>query len=83
MAIEIKLFGFGDDRPPAFKGQDRLLLDVEFPATPWNLLRAAGIDDANGLVLMSSDQVIPVQQWDEAIVQDGHKLTLLSTFEGG
>jgi sulfur carrier protein ThiS len=47
------------------------------------VLRAAGIEDASGLVLMNTDQVIPAGKWDDAIVGDQDCLTLLSTFEGG
>lgn len=83
MAIEITLFGFGDDRPPAFRGENRLRLDIETPATPWTVLRRAGIEDAAGLVLMNKDQVIPPRQWENEIVEDDDRLTLLSAFEGG
>ena len=83
MSIEIKLFGFGDDAPPAFHGGKRLELDIDTPATPRAVLRAAGIEDASGLVLMNTDQVIAAGQWDDAIVSDQDCLTLLSTFEGG
>jgi sulfur carrier protein ThiS len=83
MSIEIKLFGFGDDAPPAFHSGNRLEIDIDTPATPRAVLRAAGIEDASGLVLMNTDQVIPAGQWDDAIVSDGDFLTLLSTFEGG
>ncbi len=83
MAIEITLFGFGEDRPPRFKGENRLQLEIDTPATPWAILRAAGIDDEVGLVLMNRDTVIPARHWDEAIIQDQDRLTLLSAFEGG
>ena len=83
MAIEIRLFGFGDDLPAAFAGRDRLTLELETPATAWTVLRAAGIDDAEGLVLLSGEQVIPPARWHDAIVEDRDRLTLLSAFEGG
>ncbi|MCP4388413.1 MAG: hypothetical protein GY802_08965 [Gammaproteobacteria bacterium] len=83
MAIEITLFGFGDDRPAAFKGENRLSLEIETPATPWAVLRTAGIDDPAGLVLMNQDQVIPPRQWENDIVEDHDHLTLLSAFKGG
>jgi sulfur carrier protein ThiS len=83
MSIELKLFGFGDDRPAPFGGLNRLRLDMDTPATPRAVLRAAGIDDCTGLVAMSADRVIPQEQWDQAIVNDEDCLTLLSAFEGG
>ena len=39
MAIEIKIFGFGDEPPPSFAGKNHLSLDIETPATPWSLLQ--------------------------------------------
>lgn len=83
MAIGIILFGFGDDRPAAFKGENRLRLEIETPATPWAVLRAAGIEDPTGLVLMNQDQVIPPRQWENDIIEEHASLTLLSAFEGG
>lgn len=83
MAIEITLFGFGDDRPAAFKGENRLNIDIETPATPATVLRRAGIEDTTGLVLMNQDQVIPPAQWEAEIIEDHDRLTLLSAFEGG
>ncbi len=83
MAIEIKLFGFGEERPPRFGGCDILNLDLDTPATPWTVLRAAGIDDATGLVLMNLDRVLPHQHWNDRIVDDETRLTLLSAIEGG
>jgi sulfur carrier protein ThiS len=83
MTIEITLFGFGDDRPPAFNGKNCLSLEIETPATPSTVLRRAGIEDATGLVLMNQDQVIPPAQWENAVIEDQDRLTLLSAFEGG
>ena len=83
MTIEIKLFGFGDERPAIFGASNSLQLDIATPATPRALLRAAGIDEEAGLVLMNRDSVIPPQEWDEKIIEDSQSLTLLSAFEGG
>ena len=83
MTVEIKLFGFGDERPPSFADSNSMFLDIDTPATPRTILRAVGISDTTGLVLMNSEQVIPEQQWDHAIIQDSDRLTLLSAFEGG
>ena len=83
MTVEIKLFGFGDERPAIFGDSNSLLLDIATPATPRSLLRAAGIDEELGLVLMDRDNVIPPQCWDDLIIEDQQRLTLLSAFEGG
>ena len=83
MTIEVRLFGFGDDQPPAFCGRNSLQVDVPTPATPRAVLQAAGISDTNGMVLMDQDSVIPGHQWDDGIVNDEARLTLLSVFEGG
>ena len=83
MTVEIKLFGFGDQRPAAFHGANSLQLEIETPTSPRALLRAVGIDDDSGLVLMNRDSVIPLQNWDDAIIEDRQSLTLLSAFEGG
>jgi sulfur carrier protein ThiS len=83
MTIEMKIFGFGDDRPAAFRGENQIKLELETPATPWTALHNAGFDDTEGLVLMTNDQVIPIQQWDDAIVNDEAVLMVLCPFEGG
>ncbi len=83
MTVEITLFGFGEDRPAPFGANNRLRLEIDTPATPWAVLRAAGIDDETGLVLMNQDQVIPPQHWENDIIKDQDRLTLLSAFEGG
>ncbi len=83
MSIEIKLFGFGDDRPAGFDRRNRLQLDIDTPATPLAVLRAIGLDADSGLVLMDRDRVIPARQWEEPILPDQSSLTLLAAFEGG
>ena len=83
MSIEIKLFGFGDQRPAGFDRRNRLRLDIDTPATPRAVLRAIGIDDEAGLVLMNRDRVIPPRQWNQPILPDQGSLTLLVAFEGG
>lgn len=83
MTVEIKLFGFGDERPAIFGASNSLQLDIATPASPRALLLAVGIDEETGLVLMSRDSVIPPQNWDHEIIDDGQSLTLLSAFEGG
>ena len=83
MTVEIRIFGFGDERPAAFGDKNGLEIEIATPATPRALLHAAGIGDEAGLVLMDRDSVIPPQKWDDAIIGDGQRLTLLSAFEGG
>jgi len=83
MVVEIKLFGFGDDRPESFLGRNQLKLELESTTTPRTALLAAGIDDTNNQVLMINDEVIPIQQWDEPIVGEGTVLMVLCAFEGG
>jgi len=83
MAVELKLIGFGDERPPAFGGKDRMQITISTPATPHDILSAAGIDDDIALVLMDQESVIPQQNWDDATIDDRQKLTLMSVIEGG
>ena len=83
MAIEIKLIGFGDDRPARFGGGDRIRVELATPASADALLAAAGIDDATGLIVMDADRVIPLDEWARAQIEDGTRVTLLSAFEGG
>lgn len=83
MTIDIKLIGFGDDQPARFNGKNRLQLDIATPATPWAVLQEIGIDDVTGLVLMDNNQVIPLEQWNDPVVDADTGLTLLSAFEGG
>jgi len=83
MSIEIRLFGFGDDRPARFDGRNRLPVDIATPASARALLRAAGIEEAADLILMDADTVIPPAQWDECRIGDGATLTVMSAIEGG
>ena len=83
MAVEITLVGFGNERPAPFAAGNRLRLDIATPATPRAVIAAAGIADPEGLILMNSVQVIPERQWNEPLIDDRDRLTLLSAFEGG
>jgi sulfur carrier protein ThiS len=83
MAIEISLFGFGDERPAAFGGGNRLALAAPAPMSPDALLRAAGFDETEGLVLIIDDAVIPAADWQRPLIDDGTAVTVLSAFEGG
>lgn len=83
MAVEIKLVGFGDDRPPRFDGRNRLQVEIETPASVRALLRAAGIEEAADLIAMDEITVIPPERWDEREIPDQATLVILSAIEGG
>jgi sulfur carrier protein ThiS len=83
MSVEIRLIGFGEDRPPRFHGKNRLRIDVESPASVRKLLQSVGIEEAPDLIAMDSDTVIPAARWDESLIGDGMSLTILSAIEGG
>lgn len=83
MSIEIKLVGFGDDRPARFGNRDRIEIEIDTPATPETVLQLLGIDDTTGLVLMNADSVIPARQWQESVVAASDRLTILAAIEGG
>jgi sulfur carrier protein ThiS len=83
MAIEIRLIGFGDDRPARFDDKNRLQVDIETPTSVRALLQSAGIEEAPDLIAMDSETVIPHAQWDEPRFGDRMTLTILSAIEGG
>ena len=83
MAIQISLFGFGDERPAVFAGGNRLELPAPAPLSPKELLQAAGFGDTEGLVLIVDDMVIPRADWQQSLIDDGTAVTVLSAFEGG
>ena len=83
MPVDIQLFGFGSEKPARFGASNRHRVDIATPATPSQVLAAAGIDDGEGLLLMRDDTVIPTEQWRDPIVADGDRLTLMFAIEGG
>ena len=83
MAVEIRLIGFGAERPQGFDQRNRLCVEVATPAAVRALLRAAGIDEAPDLIAMDAETVIPPAQWDDPRIDDRTTLTLLSAIEGG
>jgi len=83
MPIELKLIGFGDERPLAFQSSDRLQIELVTPTSVREILHAAGIDETGGLVMMDRDNVIPEHCWDEPNIVGEQYLTLFSAFEGG
>ncbi|HUV22591.1 MAG TPA: hypothetical protein VMZ32_12420 [Gammaproteobacteria bacterium] len=83
MAIEIRLVGFGEDRPARFNGKNRLRIEIETPTSVRTLLQLVGIEEAPDLIAMDSRTVIPTARWDESRISDETNLTLLSAIEGG
>ena len=83
MSIEIKLIGFGEERPARFNGKNRLQVDVETPTSVRVLLRSVGIEDAPDLILMDAETVIHRAHWDDSRIDDDTTLTILSAIEGG
>ena len=83
MTVEISLFGFGDERPAAFAGGNRIELALPVPVSPNALLQAAGFEATEGLVLIVDERVIPVADWQQPLIDDGIAVTVLAAFEGG
>ena len=83
MTIEIRLFGFGEDRPTRFNGKNHLQLDIETPTSARALLRSVGIEEAADLILMDAEIVIPPDQWGKPRIVDHSTLTVMSAIEGG
>ena len=83
MAIEIRLFGFGEIRPKPFGGNDRIRLDIDTPLSPAQLIAQLDISDTTGLVCMRNDKLIPQTRWNEASIVNGDRVTLMWAIEGG
>ena len=83
LGIEIHLIGFGDDRPACFDETNRFRIKTNHPMTPRQLLEIAGFHDASGLILMSGDTVIAENRWDEPLITNEDRITLMSAIEGG
>ena len=83
MSIDIKLIGFGEDRPPRFNGKNRLQVDIEAPTSVRELLQSIGIEEAPDLILMDSETVIHRADWDESRISDHTAVTIMSAIEGG
>ena len=83
MSIEIKLIGFGEDRPARFNGKNRLQVNLETPTSVRVLLQSVGIEDAPDLILMDSEMVIHRADWDESRIGDHTAVTIMSAIEGG
>ena len=83
MAIEVSIFGFGDDRPACFQGRNQMQLTLETPLSVRTAIHQAGFVDSTGLVLMINDHVVAEQDWGTTLLEDGDNLRDLSAFEGG
>ncbi|MGI9316830.1 MAG: hypothetical protein ACR2QW_05825 [bacterium] len=81
--IEIHLIGFGDDRPACFDNTNRFSFQTSHPITPRQLLEKSGFPNSSGLIFMSGDTVIPENRWDEPLINNEDRITLMSAIEGG
>ena len=83
MTVELKLVGIEDSSRSSTGGRTRLTLNLPASRAPADLLRNAGIEVTPGLLLLSADSVIPLARWEEPVLADGDRLTLLLAIEGG
>lgn len=83
MNIEIHLIGFGDDRPPCFDDSNYFNLQIGQPVTPRQLLKKAGFPDASGFIFMYGKTVVAENRWDESLIAEEGRVTLMSAIEGG
>lgn len=83
LCIEIHLIGFGDDRPACFDEANRFRFKTNHPITPRQLLKIAGFTSSSGLILMSGDSLISETRWDEPLITNDDRITLMSAIEGG
>ena len=82
MAVEITLFGFGDDCPPGFKNNIRQINPGKNEGLE-QVLAMAGFDNLEGLVLLINNQGVPQQDWPKIRIQDKDSIKILSAIEGG
>jgi thiamine biosynthesis protein ThiS len=82
MAVEITLFGFGDDCPPGFNNNTRQINPGKNEGLE-QVLKMAGFDHLEGLVVLINNQGIPQQDWPKTRVQDNDSIKVLSAVEGG
>ena len=83
MAVEVRLFGFGGIRPKGFHDSDIARFDIATPTSPRALLNHLEIDDATGMVMMRRERLLPQTQWDQPVIADGERITLMWAIEGG
>ena len=83
MSIEVHLIGFGEHRPACFDKNNRFSCQTTEPVSPRQLLEKAGFGEEHGLIFMQGDTIIPEDQWDQAQVLNGSRVTLMSAIEGG
>ena len=82
MAVEITLFGFGDDCPPGFENNTRQVNPGKTEGLK-QVLEMAGFDNLEGLVVLVNNQGVPQQDWPNTRVQDNDSIKILSAIEGG
>ena len=82
MAVEITLFGFGDDCPPGFQDNKRQIT-LERPERLEQVLEMSGFDNLEGLVVLINNQGIPQQDWPRIQIQNNDSIKILSAIEGG
>lgn len=83
LEINISIFGFGDDRPPAFRGNNQLPLKIGIQMSLRAVMRETGFVEFEGLVVMLNNRVVAEQDWNSVMVIDGDRLTVMSVLEGG
>ena len=83
MAIQIKLVGFGDDKPARFDDNGRLNLEVNTPATVRDLLRSAGIVEAPDLIVIGPEEGEVLPRLGDASGDDHFREPAPVLVEGG
>ncbi len=79
---EITLFGFGDDCPPGFEN-NKCQLELAESKGIEEVLKKAGFDNLDGLVLLVNNQGIALQNWPATMIKDSDSIKILSAIEGG
>ena len=80
---ELRLIGFGSDRPAGFGVSGRLALPLKQPTTPCQLLQEIGLARTPDLILLVDSTAVSPEQWRQPIIHDSSEVTLLSAVEGG
>lgn len=83
MAVEVRLFGFGDVKPSGFGDANHANVNLPTPLRPNDLLARLGLTDPTGLVLMRGDELVTPARWHEPLIADRDVVTLMWAIEGG
>ena len=83
MSVTIELVGFGGDRPAAFSGVDRLVVNADVSMAPIDILRDVGLGDGAGLVVLLNGKVASPETLSSGGIMAGDILTVMSALEGG